>query len=715
MFTAAGDHGTGIQTDASIHTVSTSGSSFYLALGDLSYDSTDGGEQRWCANFKSRFSDVEVLAGNHDTGESSGGSIDEYVLYCPFTLGLLVGDYGKQYFFDYPQSAPLARFIMIAPGVKGSLNIDYSAGGAGYAFTRNAIDAARAAGIKWIVVGMHKNCISTGDKSCEIGVDLLNLLIQKRVDLVLQSHDHNYQRSHALSCVTVGSVNPNCIADDGSDGVYAKGSGPVIVVNGEFGRPLYTVSGSDSEAGYFAKIDSTTFGVTRYRVTETSITADYLSSGGSTLADSFTIAENVGSPPPARSTLTFLPTEDATILAGSPTTNYGSATSVSTDASPVENFLMKFQLSGLAGRRVVSARLRLRATGGSNSGGNFHAVTDNTWTEGTVTWGNAPPAEAGTIASLGSVVSGQFYEVDLTSLLAGDGVYGIRVDSTSGDGADYASSESSTATARPRLLVTVESLSVPDTEPPTAPSGLSAVATAHDRVDLSWLAATDNSTVDHYTVLRDGVAVVTTRSLSHADTGVAASTTYAYTVTATDGSGNTGPASASATVTTPAAPPPPPPTTILTFAPGADATVKQSFPTTNYGSSKTLDADASPVEAALLKFDVAGVAGRSVVSAKLRLYVKNASNRGGEIRRVSDTSWSEATLTWTNAPTGDAPTLVSLGAVATGTWVEADVTAAVGGDGTVAFRLDSISGDGAGYGSKESAANRPQLVVNIAP
>jgi chitodextrinase len=709
-FTAAGDHGTGSQPDASMYTVATSGSSFYLALGDLSYDSTDGGEQRWCGSFKSRFADVEVLAGNHDTGESTGGSIDEYVLHCPFTLGQFVGDYGKQYFFDYPQAAPLARFIMIAPGVRGSLNIDYSATGPGYAFTRDAIDSARAAGIKWIVVGMHKNCISVGDKACEIGTALMNLLIEKRVDLVLQSHDHNYQRSHALSCVTVGSVNPDCIADDGSDGLYAKGAGPVVLINGEFGRPLYPVNPSDSEAGYFAKSDATTFGITRYHVTETSITADYIGSGGGTNADSFTIAEIVGAPPPSRTTLSVVPSDDAMIVAASATTNFGSGTSLGVDSSPVEHSLMKFDVTGIGSRRVVSAKLRVRSTNGSNRGGDFRAAATS-WSEGTVTWQSSPPAGA-LVTSVGSIVSGQYYDIDLTSLVTGDGSFGIRVDTPSGDGAGYASSESSTGAYRPRLLVTVEGITTLDTEPPSSPGTLNAVAPMHDRVELAWAAATDDRGVHHYTIRRDGAVIATTHNLAHIDTGRSANTAYAYEVTASDAAGNEGPPS-SAFVTTPSPPPPPPPTTTLLFGASADTTVKESFPNSTYGTSKALDVDAGPAESVLLKFAVSGVGGRDVTAAKLRLYVRNASTRGGNVRRAANTSWSEATATWSNAPLGEGLALSALGAVAANSWIEADVTGAVGGDGTFTFRIDAASTDGAGYSSKESAMNRPQLVVTV--
>ncbi|HEX8226856.1 MAG TPA: metallophosphoesterase [Candidatus Saccharimonadales bacterium] len=286
-FTAAGDHGYGTESLRSMDMVAGSGSKFYIALGDMSYAA--GSEDNWCGTFKSKFNDVEILAGNHDTGESAGGNIDLYRQHCPFTLGALTGDYGKQYYFNYPQQAPLARFIMIAPGVRGSMNIDYNVGGAGYTFTQNAIDSARAAGIRWIVVGMHKNCISVGSKVCEIGTDIMNLLINKRVDLVLQSHDHNYQRSHALKCITTNSTNQACIADSGSDGIYTKGAGPVIIINGEFGRGFYATSASDSEAGYFAKMDSTTFGITKYTVSDTQLSAQYLRSGGGSFADTFSI------------------------------------------------------------------------------------------------------------------------------------------------------------------------------------------------------------------------------------------------------------------------------------------------------------------------------------------------------------------------------------------------------------------------------------------
>jgi hypothetical protein len=94
----------------------------------------------------------------------------------------------------------------------------------------------------------------------------------------------------------------------------------------------------------------------------------------------------------------------------------------------------------VGGRTVRSAKLRLNCTNLSNVGGVFARVADSNWSEATVTWSTAPAAGT-TIATLGAVAVGNWYEVDLTSFITGDGTYTIRVSSTSADGADYFSKE----------------------------------------------------------------------------------------------------------------------------------------------------------------------------------------------------------------------------------------------------------------------------------
>ena len=85
----------------------------------------------------------------------------------------------------------------------------------------------------------------------------------------------------------------------------------------------------------------------------------------------------------------------------------------------------------------------------------------------------------------------------------------------------------------------------PDTQPPTAPSGLTATATSSTQISLSWTASTDNVGVTGYLIERCQGSGCTTfsqigssASRTFNDTGLTASTSYSYQVRATDAAGN---------------------------------------------------------------------------------------------------------------------------------------------------------------------------------
>ena len=87
-----------------------------------------------------------------------------------------------------------------------------------------------------------------------------------------------------------------------------------------------------------------------------------------------------------------------------------------------------------------------------------------------------------------------------------------------------------------------------DTQAPTGPASLSASATSSSTVQLSWPAATDNVGVAGYRVYRGGTQIAQLTGLAYLDSGLAASTAYAYQVRAYDAAQNLGaPASGSAT------------------------------------------------------------------------------------------------------------------------------------------------------------------------
>ena len=77
-----------------------------------------------------------------------------------------------------------------------------------------------------------------------------------------------------------------------------------------------------------------------------------------------------------------------------------------------------------------------------------------------------------------------------------------------------------------------------DTQPPTAPTNLTASNVAETSVDLSWNASSDNVGVTGYEVFKDGSSIGTVPGTSTTVSGLTANTTYAFKVRAFDAAGN---------------------------------------------------------------------------------------------------------------------------------------------------------------------------------
>jgi hypothetical protein len=154
---------------------------------------------------------------------------------------------------------------------------------------------------------------------------------------------------------------------------------------------------------------------------------------------------------------------------------------------------------------------------------------------------------------------------------------------------------------------------------------------------------------------------------------------------------------------------PVPSTGTVSFAPAADAYVTAAIPNTNYGASKMIRFDASPVVNGYLTFNVQGLGG-SVASAKLRIYANSSSTVGCKVFAVPDVSWGERTITYNNAPAlGNQ--ISSYGAIRSSTWIEIDVTPLVTGNGTFSLALAGINGTAVSLASRESGTFVPQLVI----
>ena len=90
----------------------------------------------------------------------------------------------------------------------------------------------------------------------------------------------------------------------------------------------------------------------------------------------------------------------------------------------------------------------------------------------------------------------------------------------------------------------------PDTQAPTVPTGLTATVVSSSAINLAWTASSDNVGVTGYTFFANFTALGTVPSAGTSVTGLAASTTYSFTVAACDAAGNCSTQSAPVSATT---------------------------------------------------------------------------------------------------------------------------------------------------------------------
>lgn len=304
--TAAGDYGARATTAGVLDKVAQLAPDAHLALGDLAYQDVPT-EQQWCDYVKARVGEgapFELLAGNHDSLDVNDAQINDFSACLPNQVPGVVGTYGRQYYMDFPKGAPLVRVIQASKDLTfEDGKWAYAQGDARYKWVSDAIDDGRAKGAKWIVVSTHYPCLSVGQYTCPTNRDFYDLMLSKKVDLVLHGHEHGYMRTNQIrtgttGCptLTVNAFNANCVAD--SDGNFTAGQGTVFATAGTGGIPVRDVNSSDPEAGYFGAYSGLnkdpSYGVLDMHMTDTTLTAGFVATSGSA-TDSFTVTK--GAPP----------------------------------------------------------------------------------------------------------------------------------------------------------------------------------------------------------------------------------------------------------------------------------------------------------------------------------------------------------------------------------------------------------------------------------
>ena len=149
------------------------------------------------------------------------------------------------------------------------------------------------------------------------------------------------------------------------------------------------------------------------------------------------------------STLTFVPIADAYVDSANPTTNYGALTTLRVDGSPIVRSYLRFNVLGLSGP-VTRATLRIFANSASTQGCTASGVSDNTWSESTINFNNAPPLGS-VLGSSGPFGAGVWISMDVTAYIAGNGTYNLAL-TTPGSTAVSLASRQSGANA-PQLII----------------------------------------------------------------------------------------------------------------------------------------------------------------------------------------------------------------------------------------------------------------------
>lgn len=157
--------------------------------------------------------------------------------------------------------------------------------------------------------------------------------------------------------------------------------------------------------------------------------------------------------------------------------------------------------------------------------------------------------------------------------------------------------------------------------------------------------------------------------------------------------------------------------TKVSLRPVADTFVDQKTPSTVYGSKEYIIIDKDPVNVGYLRFDLSGVDVSKVAKAELLVYVGEGSDKGFQVRLVSDNNWSEGSVNFTNPP-GVGKGLGSSGQPVSGTWMRVNLfpegatpNLSNGSVGLVSLALIPQSNDAFYIGSKEAGVLAPQLVL----
>jgi hypothetical protein len=226
-FAAAGDWGCTDDTTDTVNNILGKNPELVLGLGDYSYDEDHA--DCWLKKVKAINDKMKIAIGNHDMEK----------------LNIYTNHFGlrEQYYsFNYYN----VHLVVL------STELPYKPFSSQYEFVENDLSkAASDSNIDWIVVYFHKQMYtspSNHDDYPTLRSTYHPLFNEYGVDLVLQAHNHNYERTYPIKFNSNSPSNP--IATTTNTNTYTDPDGQIFATIGTGGVSLYAFTG---KADHFVK------------------------------------------------------------------------------------------------------------------------------------------------------------------------------------------------------------------------------------------------------------------------------------------------------------------------------------------------------------------------------------------------------------------------------------------------------------------------------
>jgi predicted MPP superfamily phosphohydrolase len=277
-FAAVGDWGCTSNTNNTVNNIVGKNPELVLALGDYSYNTTS--DDCWFKIVKPIEDKMKIEIGNHD--HLGIGQLYRYMN--DFRLA------EEYYSFDYRN----IHFLAI------STEIPFLVNSAQYKFVNNDLSKASSdPNIHWIVVYFHRQMYTI--PSTHSAIALLRstyhpLFEQYGVDLVLQGHNHNYQRTYPIKFNSTSPKHPIETSTNKTTYTDTEG-GQIFATVGTGGAKLYPFKDQkdikkENNPYYYVK-QYIGYGILNVDITNNgkTLTGKFYANNNGTIIDQFTITK----------------------------------------------------------------------------------------------------------------------------------------------------------------------------------------------------------------------------------------------------------------------------------------------------------------------------------------------------------------------------------------------------------------------------------------